>query len=76
MRNGRNSGALCWTSSLGAMSGIELAQRLTAEGWRTPIIFVTAHDDPEARAQAEALGCAAFSKKRIPVKTCWRPFGG
>lgn len=48
---------------LGAMSGIELAQRLAATGGRTPIIFITAHDDPEARSAAEALGCAAFFQK-------------
>jgi FixJ family two-component response regulator len=48
---------------LGAMSGIELAQRLAAAGGRTPIIFITAHDDPEARRAAEALGCAAYFRK-------------
>ena len=48
---------------LGGMSGIELAQRLAAEGGRTPIIFITAYDDPEARANAEAVGCAAYFRK-------------
>ena len=48
---------------LGAMSGIELAQRLVAEGGRTPTIFMTAHDDPEARREAEATGCAAYFRK-------------
>jgi len=48
---------------LGGMSGIELAQRLTAVGTPTPIIFITAHDDPEARSAAEALGCAAYFQK-------------
>ena len=48
---------------LGAMSGIELAQQLASTGSRTPIIFVTAHDDPEARNAAEALGCAAYFRK-------------
>ena len=48
---------------LGGMSGIELAQRLTAVGTPTPIIFITAHDDPEARSAAEALGCAAYFRK-------------
>src|SRR5277367_6713456 len=52
-------GCLVLDIRLGAMSGIELAQTLTAEGWRIPIIFITAHDDPEARAAAEAVGCAA-----------------
>jgi len=48
---------------LAAMSGIELAQQLASTGSRTPIIFVTAHDDPEARNAAEALGCAAYFRK-------------
>ena len=48
---------------LGAMSGIEFAQRLVAAGGRTPIIFITAHDDPEARRAAEELGCAAYFRK-------------
>jgi FixJ family two-component response regulator len=48
---------------LGGMSGIELAQRLTALGGRTPVIFITAHDDPDARSAAEALGCAAYFRK-------------
>ena len=48
---------------LGGMSGIELAQRLAAVGGRTPVIFVTAHDDLEARSAAERLGCAAYFRK-------------
>jgi FixJ family two-component response regulator len=51
---------------LGAMSGIELAQRLAAEGRHTPIIFITAHDDPEAHAGAEAVGCNAYFRKTDP----------
>lgn len=56
-------GCLVLDIQLGAMSGIELAQRLVAEGGHPPIIFITAHDDPEARAQAEAMGCAAYFRK-------------
>jgi FixJ family two-component response regulator len=48
---------------LGGMSGIELAQRLTADGAAPPFIFITAHDDPAARDQAEATGCAAYFQK-------------
>jgi FixJ family two-component response regulator len=48
---------------LGGISGIELAQKLAAEGGHTPTIFITAHDDPEARAEAEATGCAAYFRK-------------
>jgi FixJ family two-component response regulator len=48
---------------LGGMSGIELIQRLTDAGWRTPFIFITADDDPKVRAKAEAAGCAAYFRK-------------
>ncbi len=56
-------GCLVLDIQLGAMSGIELAQMLAAEGGHTPTIFITAHDDPEARAEAEATGCAAYFRK-------------
>jgi FixJ family two-component response regulator len=48
---------------LGGMSGIELGQRLVAEGRHAPFICITAQDDPEVRAGAEAAGCAAFFRK-------------
>jgi FixJ family two-component response regulator len=48
---------------LGGMSGIELAQRLAAEGRSAPFIYVTEHDEPEVRAGANATGCAAFFRK-------------
>jgi FixJ family two-component response regulator len=56
-------GCLVLDIQLGGMSGIELAQQLSAAGGRTPIIFVTAHDDPEARRAAAALRCAAYFRK-------------
>ena len=56
-------GCLVLDIQLGAMSGIELAQKLVAEGGRIPTIFITAHDDPEARTEAEATGCVAYFRK-------------
>ena len=56
-------GCLVLDIQLGAMSGIELALKLVAEGEHIPTIFITAHDDPEARAGAEAAGCAAYFRK-------------
>jgi FixJ family two-component response regulator len=57
-------GCLVLDIQLGGMSGIELAQQLTATGQRKPpIIFITAHDDPEPRRAAEDLGCAAYFRK-------------
>ena len=68
-------GCLVLDLQLGGMSGIELAQRLAAEGQPTPIIFITAFDEPETRAAAEAVGCAAYFRKTDPgdevLKAIW-----
>ena len=45
------------------MSGVELRKRLWAVKDGTPVIFITAHDDPEVRAEVEAVGCAGFFRK-------------
>lgn len=54
---------------LGGMSGIELNQRLTMDGWTTPVIFNTAYDDQEIRARAQRSGCAAYVLKTDPGQT-------
>ena len=61
-------GCLVLDIQLGGMSGIELAEHLAATGQRTPIIFITAHDNPEAKSVAEALGCAGYFRKTDPGK--------
>jgi FixJ family two-component response regulator len=48
---------------LSGMSGLELKKRLATSGRTPPVIFITAHDDPEARTQALADGCAAYFRK-------------
>lgn len=48
---------------LDGISGLELRRRLAAVNDGTPVIFITAHDDPALRAEAEAAGCAAFFRK-------------
>ncbi len=48
---------------LEGMSGLELSRRLTAVRDSTPVIFITAHDDPEVQAQALAGGCAGYFRK-------------
>jgi FixJ family two-component response regulator len=48
---------------LGGMSGIELKQRLTALGSTMPVIFNTAHDEPEIRNRALQTGCTAYLRK-------------
>lgn len=48
---------------LSGISGIELQRQLAASGERTPVIFITAHDEPEAREQALAGGCTGYFRK-------------
>ena len=48
---------------LGGMSGLEMQRQLVAEGDRTPVIFITAHAEPEARAEALDWGCVGFFGK-------------
>ena len=48
---------------LTGMTGLDLRRRLSAVMDATPVIFITARDDPELRAQAEASGCAGYFRK-------------
>ena len=49
---------------LGGMSGIELQRRLVTAGDATPVLFITGHDAPEVREQAQAAGCVGYFRKR------------
>jgi FixJ family two-component response regulator len=51
---------------LGGISGIELHRQLQATGSATPVIYITAHDEPETREQAQAAGGAAYFRKTAP----------
>lgn len=48
---------------LGGMSGIEMHRQLLALGDVTPVVYITAFDDPRARDEALELGAAAFFRK-------------
>ena len=48
---------------LEGMSGLELQKRLLAVNDRTPVVFITAHDEPGVCAQAKASGCVGFFRK-------------
>jgi FixJ family two-component response regulator len=51
---------------LGGMSGVELQRSLRATHRDIPIIFITAHDQPEAREEALRGGCLAYLRKNDP----------
>jgi FixJ family two-component response regulator len=48
---------------LKGMSGLDLSKRLLAVKDTTPVIFITAQDNPDVRAQAEASECAGYFRK-------------
>lgn len=48
---------------LEGISGLELSQRLVLVHDLTPVVFITAYDNPAAREVAEASGCAGFFRK-------------
>jgi FixJ family two-component response regulator len=45
------------------MSGLELQSELRAAGSRVPVIFITAHEDADARNAAMEAGATAFLQK-------------
>jgi FixJ family two-component response regulator len=45
------------------MSGLELQERLHAAGSAVPIVFISAHEDKEARARGLREGAIAFLQK-------------
>lgn len=56
-------GCLLVDIQLGGMTGIEMHRKLIAEGDRTPVVYITAFDDPRAATEAAELGCAGFFRK-------------
>ena len=53
---------------LPGLSGLELAAELDRRGDRPPVVFITAHDEPRASADAERLGALAYLIKPFPRK--------
>jgi FixJ family two-component response regulator len=58
-----NADCLVVDVRLPGMSGFELYRQLTLSGADTPAIFVTAHDEPAIRAEAERLGASSYLPK-------------
>ena len=46
--------------NLPGLSGFELYRRLEHSGVQPPVIFITAHDDPESQTRAENAGAIAY----------------
>ena len=54
-------------------SGIDLSQRLKADGHSVPVIYITASDNPAVRAAALDSGCIAFLTKPFSVQSLIEP---
>jgi|SRR5262245_39731843 len=59
----KGTGCLITDQQLPGLSGTELQAQLQAEGYRTPIIFITAFPEPRIRQQALDAGAVAFLTK-------------
>jgi FixJ family two-component response regulator len=52
---------------LQGISGLELSKRLVAVKDTTPVVFITAQDNPDVQNQAEAIsGCVGYFRKTAP----------
>ncbi len=49
------------------MTGLELRQHLLKQGDRTPVIFLTAYDDPQTQAEAKRMESALLCKGAEPM---------
>jgi len=54
-------------------SGIELRDRLKADGYSVPVIYMTGNDEPTVREAALASGCIAFLTKPFSVDELLKP---
>ena len=66
-----DSACLITDVQMPGMSGLDLQDRLIAQGSRIPIIFITAFPETAIRSRAEAGGALAFSKSHFGCGTMW-----
>lgn len=59
----RNTACIISDICMPGMSGVQLQERLIAEDWHTPIIFVTAFPDDAVRARVLGAGAVGYLSK-------------
>ena len=47
------------------MNGLDVQLQLVRSGFRIPVVVITGHDEPQARAQCLAAGAAAYLRKPL-----------
>ena len=60
-------------NNLGDGSGIDLRDRLRADGHSVPVIYMTASDNPAVRKAALDSGCIAFLTKSFSTQSLIEP---
>ncbi len=50
---------------MAGLSGLKIQERLTQNGYTTPVIFITDHEEPRVREKALAAGAVAFLRKPL-----------
>ena len=58
-------GCLILDVKMPGMNGLELQEKLRSSGWKLPIIFITAYDDPKDREKAISNGAVTFLQKPL-----------
>jgi len=61
--SGTGEGCLVLDIRLPGMTGLDLQEKLTSSGAKYPVIFMTAHDNPQWQERAEKSGALAYLKK-------------
>lgn len=62
---GELPGALVIDVRMPGRSGLELQREVAATGSRTPVIFITAYQDDQARTLAQQAGAVAYLEKPV-----------
>jgi FixJ family two-component response regulator len=62
------AGCLVLDINLPGLSGFQLQRQLMASGRKLQVIFITAHDDAVARAEARRIGSVAYFRKPFDGK--------
>ena len=62
------TGCLIVDAKMPGLTGLDLQKRLTDAGISIPVIFVTAHDDPETRNLAKERGAVGFFHKPVDAQ--------
>jgi FixJ family two-component response regulator len=59
----RGEGCLVLDIRLPGMTGLDLQEKLVSLGAKYPVIFMTAHDNPQWRERANKAGAVAYLRK-------------